>query len=176
MAQCERELRRRTGVPLTSPPLLNRNGSVRGEFGKDGRGEGEQTSNLPWSVWIFTMELTNQFRGSDVLTRFPRSFLITVSLPENFVLKFLSEYTAIEYLFDFVMGLVVDDLGERWRSCLATLDGIRDGWEELDDVEDRMDALHGTRKEEAVGEASDLTLHSERSEVAMRQFLRGSCR
>ena len=176
MAQDEGGLGRRMGVPLTSPPLLNRNGSVRREFGEDGWGEGEQTSNLPWSVRIVTVELTNQLGSSDVLTRFPRSFLITVSLPENFVLKFLSEYTAVEDLFDFVMGLVVDDLGERRRSCLATWDGIRDGWEELDDVEDRVDAFHGPRKEEAVGEASDLTLHSERSKVAMRQFLRGACR
>ena len=57
-----------------------------------------------------TVELTNQFRGGDVLTRFPRSFLITITFPKNFVLEFSSEDTAIENLFDFVVGLAVDDL------------------------------------------------------------------
>lgn len=134
----------RKGVPLTSPPLLNRNGLVRREFGEDGGGEGEQASDLTCGIRIVAVELTNQLGGSHMLTRFPGSFLITVTFPKDFVLEFSSEYAAIEDLFDFVMGLVVDDLRKGRRSCLTTLDGIRNSWEELDDVEDRVDALHGT--------------------------------
>ena len=104
------------------------------------------------------IEVHDKVRGMNIVPRFPRVVFHSVSLPLDKIPQFPIDYPTyptVQYLLNSPLLFSVNDLRRRRRLRTTTSDRIRDGWGQLDNIEDRMKAAHGRRKAEAISTVSD---------------------
>ena len=120
------------------------------------------------------MEVGESIEGMEVCSGFPRVVADAVALPLDEVVELSTHDPAVENALDFELFVVIDDLGRRGRSRVATRKGIGGRESELYDQEDRVVTAHGEGELELVGSMADAQSDFERPGTSMGQFRRWS--
>ena len=132
--------------------------------------------NLPWSIRVHVVELSDLVWGGYVRPWDPGVFLIPIPFPFYQELELASRELVVQNSFYYIVFFSIHHLWWWWWwTGLPIGNGVLRSSEQLNYIEDRMESRHGGQESEVVCVPADSSCHCEGSKIAMGKFLQGAC-
>ena len=117
-----------------------------------------------------SIEVANELVSVYIVRILPTVLLCAIALPFHLELYLTTSQPAIQYLFHHILFATANN--DKWRRRLSVTpwNRVESGRGEFDDVENRVEAAHGSREMKTVGVRANRMIDNEGTKVMMGQL------